>query len=86
MNKCRQCGKCCKLFYINLNKDEYESSQFKTIFKDIDFIEDFSKASLCGANFLAKKKDGSCIYLENNSCNIYDQRPKVCRKYFCNSK
>jgi len=25
------------------------------------------------------KKNGECIYLKNNKCEIYDNRPNVCR-------
>lgn len=85
-NECNQCGECCKLFFINLDENEYKSGKFETIFNDISSIEDFSDAVACGANFLAKNEDGDCIYLENNSCSIHTRRPQVCREFFCNSK
>ena len=85
VNICSQCGTCCKLFFINLDEKEFLSSKFKTIF-DNAAIENFSEASECGANFLSKKKDGSCFYLKNNSCSIHNERPRVCRNFFCDSK
>jgi len=84
-NTCNQCGECCKLFFINLNEEEYNSREFRTIFDDLAVVEDYSIASDCGANFLAKKDDGSCIYLEDNSCSIHESRPQVCRSFFCDS-
>ena len=30
VNSCNGCGLCCKLFYINLSREEYESGKFKT--------------------------------------------------------
>lgn len=83
---CSQCGACCKLFFINLDKDEYQSGKFETIFGNNETIDDFLEASKCGANFLARKEDGSCTYLENNTCGIHTERPQVCREFFCKSK
>ena len=79
------CGTCCKLFYINLNKEEYESKRYKTIFAKFKGIKNFADAKKYGANFLAKKEDDDCIYLENNYCRIHKDRPNVCKEFFCAS-
>lgn len=78
-----QCGACCKLFLINLNEKEYKSNKFKTIFDEIATLDNFSDTEECGANFVAKKEDGSCFYLENNICSIHKKRPEVCKGFFC---
>jgi Fe-S-cluster containining protein len=85
-NLCNGCGLCCKLFYINLSKEEYASGRYKTIFADFAKIDNFSEAQKCGANLLSKNEDGSCVYVENNSCVIHGARPTVCRKFFCTTK
>ena len=85
-NKCKMCGTCCKLFYINLNKEEYESGRYKTMFTKFKGIKSFADAKKYGANFLAKKENGDCIYLENNYCRIHQDRPHVCKGFFCTSK
>ncbi|MEI6144401.1 MAG: YkgJ family cysteine cluster protein [Candidatus Berkelbacteria bacterium] len=82
---CDQCGDCCSLFYINLNEIEYKSNKYQTIFSDFDAIESFDDVVSCGANFLAKNENGSCVYLENKSCSIHADRPEVCRAFFCKS-
>ncbi len=82
--ECSQCGVCCKLFWINLSKEEYLSKRFKTMFNE--FVPDFEEAELVGANILAQNDDGSCIYLINNKCSIHKNRPVVCTKFFCDSK
>lgn len=84
-NLCKGCGKCCSLFLINLSKSEYESGEYKTMFEEYG-VESFSKAKSSGANFLAKKKDGRCIYLKGDKCEIHANRPQVCRDFFCSSK
>lgn len=80
---CSMCGLCCQLFLINLNKEEYNSREYITVFDDIELSDNFSEAEECGANFLKQNKDDSCIYLEGSKCSIHRNRPAVCREFFC---
>lgn len=83
LQKCSRCGKCCRLFLINLNKKEWGSGWFQTELKEFDTGEDFSIVQKYGGNILRQKKDGSCIYLKNNLCSIHKRRPQVCRDFSC---
>jgi len=83
---CNQCGVCCKLFLINLNEEEYNSGRYKTIFAEFGFVNNFEEAELTGANLLAQNEDESCIYLKEGKCAIHQDRPQVCREFFCDSK
>ena len=85
MEECKLSGVCCRLFYINLTKEEYESKKFKTQFEEFGFVEDFEEAQEYGANVLSKKEDGSCVYLVDNKCSIHARRPNACRDFFCTS-
>ncbi len=85
-NSCNGCGLCCRLFLINLSKKEYQSGKYKTMFGEAAGISNFNQAKDCGANLLAQKADGSYIYLDGNLCRIHDDRPKVCRDFFCTTK
>jgi len=84
--KCRKCGRCCKLFLINLNEVEYKSITYKTMFEKFGIIKNFSEAKKYGMNILSQNKDNSCVYLKNNSCSIHQDRPRLCREFFCTSK
>ncbi len=84
-NFCNGCGLCCKLFLINLSKEEYQSGKYRTMFEGFGMIPVFAKVKECGANLLAQKADGSCIYLTGSKCGIHSDRPKVCRDFFCTS-
>jgi len=86
MNKCSQCGACCKLFMINLTEKEYRSKKYQTILEKFGFEEDFKEAERNGLNILAVHDDESCIYLKDNKCSIHKRRPTACRKFFCDSK
>ncbi len=85
MEECKLSGVCCRLFYINLTKEEYKSKKFRTQFEEFEFIEDFNEAEQHGANVLSKKDDGSCVYLKDNKCSIHSTRPNACRDFFCTS-
>lgn len=85
-DKCSQCGICCRLFLINLDKEEYQSGKYRTQLGKFGLIDDFNKAASCGANILKQKKDGSCFYLKSNKCSIHKTRPQACRDFFCTSK
>jgi len=86
IDKCSQCGLCCRLFLVNLSEEEYKSGKFKTQFDGFGLIDDFYKAAACGANILKQKGGGNCIYLNANKCSIHKIRPQVCREFFCTSK
>lgn len=86
LDKCSQCGLCCGLFLVNLTKEEYQSGKYRTQFEEFGLIDNFYKATTCGANTLKQKEDGSCIYLEANKCSIHKIRPQVCREFFCTLK
>jgi Fe-S-cluster containining protein len=84
--ECSQCGVCCRLFLINLNEEEYKSGRFRTVLEEFGIEEGFKDAEMEGANLLAQNEDESCIYLEGNKCSIHEDRPQVCRRFFCTSK
>ena len=86
IDKCSQCGICCRLFLVNLNEKEYRSGQYKTQLGEFGLINDFRLASACGANILKQEEDGSCFYLKENKCSIHKIRPQVCKDFFCASK
>ncbi len=86
IDKCFQCGFCCRLFLVNLAEEEYRSGKYQTWFEEFGLIDNFYKAAACGANILKQREDGSCIYLKRNKCSIHKIRPQVCRGFFCASK
>jgi Fe-S-cluster containining protein len=86
LNKCYQCGICCRLFLVNLTEEEYRSNKYKTQLGKFGLINDFKKAAACGASILKQTEDGSCVYLEENKCSIHKTRPQACKEFFCSSK
>jgi len=72
---CLKCNKwCCILYNITLT-DREKNSGFYQI--NVPFYK------ISGQAQLAKKDDGSCIYLNKIGCIIYNNRPEMCKKYWC---
>ena len=86
IDKCSQCGLCCRLFLVNLTEEEYRSGKYKTQFEEFGLIDDFRKAATWGASTIKQKKNGICFYLKKNKCSIHKIRPQACREFFCTSK
>ena len=85
---CNRCGKCCQSTFFALrdvpvNKDTREIGRWasyhgvKTMKYPIDGI-DYLAVSLPNPCQFLEEKDGKC------SCIIYENRPNVCKEYYCN--
>jgi Fe-S-cluster containining protein len=82
--KCSKCAWCCRLFVVNLRREEYRKKRHKLLFDE--YMDDFVEAEFVGGNLLAQKDDGSCYYLSKNRCSDYANRPQTCREFSCSSK
>lgn len=73
----RRCNNaiCCKQLSVNLYFNDF-------INYDYEFTEDENSIDY----HIARNKDGSCIYLKNNKCSIYNDRPIDCKEYCCYSR
>jgi Fe-S-cluster containining protein len=76
---CMQCANCCKTTSpIFTNKDIVRIAKFLRM-KLQDFIAMYLKIDKDQDYVL---KSSPCVFLdEDNSCNIYNVRPKACREY-----
>ena len=84
-DSCESCAVCCKLFLINLSEKEFYSGMFQTELVTDEHFNDFATIEEYGLNILKKKTDDSCVYLKDCRCSIYNNRPQVCRDFFCGS-
>jgi len=82
---CESCALCCKLFLINLNEKEFYSGIFQTELITDEHFNDFETIEEYGLNIVKKNEDGTCIYIKDKKCSIYENRPQVCRDFFCGS-
>ena len=75
---CCECGNCCKLYDILLDKNDIERISAYLGLPENDFIEKYLAAD--GENY--KIKDKPCCFLDaDGKCRIYEVRPTVCRDF-----
>jgi Fe-S-cluster containining protein len=86
--KCELCARCCTKEF---NDHVFLLDTDLAIIKNIDpgaltpapypeFCDQKGRFYVSGYT-LNTKLDGSCIFLENKRCRIYDNRPSICRVY-----
>jgi Fe-S-cluster containining protein len=84
MPECNQCGKCCLKTYISLDNIPVDKDE-KELAKWLHYhgVRVYNK----NGN-LAIELPSSCKHLEKLSdgkynCKIYEQRPVICKEYWC---
>ncbi|MEJ2281485.1 MAG: YkgJ family cysteine cluster protein [Candidatus Bathyarchaeota archaeon] len=83
--ECSHCGKCCgdteeKIRHILLLKSDIDRISKETLLNYTEFAEK-STGTEPYIYELKKTKSGSCFFLKNNLCIIYEIRPLICRFY-----
>ncbi len=88
--ECDLCGKCCtRVFNDHVYLLQEDASRIFEIDPDavipspyFDFCDQDGNFYVSGYSLKSQNDDaGSCIFLENNRCRIYDRRPLICRVY-----
>jgi len=82
--RCEKCALCCgdteeKTRQIFLLKSEVKRISEETLKELNEFAEETGR----GDSFVyrMKKREGKCVFLEDNLCSIYPTRPIICRFY-----
>lgn len=71
---CDGCRRCCIRDMVRILPHE-DASQWKT--------QPHPAPQFKGHFMLAHKKNGECIYLTENGCGNYDNRPQQCKEMDC---
>ena len=81
--KCDRCGKCCQWpGEVLLSESEISNMSKYMGCSENEFIQNFTtlRQSRVGLT-LAEKSDGSCIFLEGNSCKVHQSKPNQCSNF-----
>jgi Fe-S-cluster containining protein len=73
---CGTCIDCCSKLAPFLSQAEFESGKYAYTFVNIP-------NSQYPAIAVPKAMHGGCMYLVNNQCSIYNDRPLACRQFDC---
>ena len=76
---CLECANCCKSIPPIITKSDSKRISKKLGLKESDFIEQYTTEDNDGDRVF---KTSPCKFLqEDNTCLIYNDRPKACRRY-----
>jgi Fe-S-cluster containining protein len=70
---CKKCGVCCNVQPPEVDLNEQKEIEAKGYHKFLTAPDE------TGLRWIKRKKDGSCLFLENNQCQIHEVRPAICR-------
>ena len=73
--ECAGCTACCRGQLVVLVEEDGDQAQYETV-----PLEGAGDPTL---RQLKNKVDGSCTYLTDQGCSIYDRRPAMCRSFDC---
>lgn len=81
--ECKRCGKCCHTIILALHSVPFAND-----------TQEMAKWLLCHGfqttkifngkeDVLGVKIDKKCEHFENNTCKIYEDRPQICKDFWC---
>lgn len=81
--KCLACGTCCRWpGPVLLDDDDIQTISKYLKVDSRCFLEKFTTLTDDRRGLtLTEQADGSCIFLQDNRCQIYEARPKQCRDF-----
>ena len=80
---CTQCGDCCRWpGYVHLTYEDIRLMAAELNLQEEVFIEQYTRLSPNRSQLaLRDQADGSCIFLQENQCTVYQARPLQCRSF-----
>lgn len=80
---CARCGACCRWpGHVFLSESDCARLARVLGLEERTFLKRYARlASNRAALSLAEREDGSCIFLDDRECLVYDARPDQCRGY-----
>lgn len=71
---------CCKNYGVTLNAKEVK------FYEEKEIVPLTENSMLLGYVWVLKKVNGSCVFLKENKCTIYDRRPNACKNFDCRER
>lgn len=76
--QCKKCGACCRVGFIYLKKGEAEKIASHLGMPVKQFKKKYTEWFLFLGRALKWSEKGSCLFLKNKECSIYNARPSQC--------
>jgi Fe-S-cluster containining protein len=77
---CTACGNCCRVATTQISERDAERLARYLGMRLAEFLRDYTVESAEEGRILKRNENG-CVFLEGNTCSVYDARPNTCELF-----
>ncbi len=78
---CTTCANCCRVATVKLSERDMERLARFLRIPLAAFVTEYTATSEEEGTILHRVADGSCVFLDGNTCTVYDARPDICQRF-----
>jgi uncharacterized protein len=78
---CTECANCCRVATVRLAERDIEKLSKYLRIRPAEFIRNYTEESPDEGVILKRSEGTGCVFLEGNSCTVYDARPHICENF-----
>lgn len=78
---CTQCANCCRVATATVNERDIERLARHLHVPPARFVADYTVESEEEGRVLRRSDESGCVFLDGNTCTVYEARPDSCQKF-----
>jgi uncharacterized protein len=78
---CTVCANCCRVATAVVTERDIERLAHALRLPATRVIAEYAQDSKEEGRILRRSKETGCVFLDGNSCSVYDDRPDSCRRF-----
>src|SRR5579862_7692784 len=78
---CTQCANCCRVATVKLSERDVERLARYFSMKPAAFLAEYAMESEEEGVILRRTEQTGCVFLEGNTCTVYEARPDICQRF-----
>ena len=78
---CTVCANCCRVATVRLSERDVERLAKHFRMPPGEFLEKYAADSEEEGCILPRSDAAGCVFLEGNTCTVYDARPETCSRF-----
>ncbi|HLY17374.1 MAG TPA: YkgJ family cysteine cluster protein [Bryobacteraceae bacterium] len=78
---CTQCANCCRVATVKLSERDVARMARHLRLAPAVFVERYTTESQDEGTILRRTEETGCVFLDGNTCTVYDARPDICQRF-----
>ncbi|HLK65683.1 MAG TPA: YkgJ family cysteine cluster protein [Bryobacteraceae bacterium] len=78
---CTQCANCCRVATTTVSERDVERLARFLRIKPAQFLAEYTTQSAEEGTILRRTADRGCVFLDGNTCTVYEERPETCQRF-----